>query len=536
MKQRLFVVTIVLLAVAVGCSSDEEVAYEGPAPAEAHPDDLTAVFHDASIEHGVPEALLQGIAWAETRWTMVWPEPGAHTHGLPPAFGVMALRGERLEVGAQLIGADVDDVRTLADANVRAAAAWLARTAEELGVDASAPLEAWAPVLGEYSGIADPVARTMYADMEVFGALRRGFVARDGEGREIGRVAPLVIETVEVPAPVVTGPVGSTQQALDPGPDYPDAVWRPSPNHSSRPAGAPGDVQMVIIHSCEGSYAGCWATLTSSTSGVSAHYVVNSDGSEISQMVTEDRKAWHIGATYDCTLNDDTLCNLSGYGSNGFTVGVEHAGFASQTSWDSGLLDESAKLVCDITERYGIPRDANHIVAHGQLQANRTDPGANWPWQAYIDLVRQHCGDVTFSEIIVDDDDANNDSSVASFTASSNWIGSSYSPGYWGTGYHYASTQAISDTAEFWFYLQAAGDHTIDARWVAGSNRSTAAPFVFYDANSTQLGSIAVDQTTNGNAWNELGTFSFTAGWNRVALSRWAPAGSVVVADAIRVR
>lgn len=528
-------VVCLVVGLAFGCSIGAEGDYDGPAPSVAQPADLVAIFANASVEHGVPEELLQGIAWAETRWTMVWPEPGAHTHGLPPAFGVMALRAERASEGARLIGASLDDVRTEAAPNVHAAAAWLARTAGELGIDASDPLEAWAPVLEAYSGIDDPVARTLYADMDVFGALRRGFVARDGEGQVIGRVAPQRIERIEVPASVAVGPIGRTTQALDPGPDYPDAVWRASPNHSSRPSGSPGDIQMVIIHSCEGSYAGCWATLTSSSSGVSAHYVVNADGSEISQMVTEARKAWHIGATYSCSLNDDTRCNLSGYGSNGFTVGVEHAGFASQTTWDSGLLDESAKLVCDITEEYGIPRDANHIVAHGQLQANRTDPGANWPWQAYIDLVRQHCGDTTFSEIVVDDDDANNDSTVASFSASSSWIASGYS-GYWGSGYRYASTQPISDTADFWFYLEAGGDHTIDAHWVAGANRSTAAPFLFYDASSTLVGSTTADQTTNGSAWNELGTYTFSAGWNRVALSRWAAAGSVVVADAVRVR
>jgi len=42
------------------------------------------------------------------------------------------------------------------------------------------------------------------------------------------------------------------------------------------------------------------------------------------------------------------------------------------------------------------------------------------------------------------------------------------------------------------------------------------------------------DQRTGGSQWNALGTFQFTAGWNRVMLSRWGN-GGVVIADAIRI-
>jgi hypothetical protein len=33
-----------------------------------------------------------------------------------------------------------------------------------------------------------------------------------------------------------------------------------------------------------------------------------------------------------------------------------------------------------------------------------------------------------------------------------------------------------------------------------------------------------------------LGTWNFTAGWNKVVLSRWATPGKVVIADAVRIR
>ena len=63
-----------------------------------------------------------------------------------------------------------------------------------------------------------------------------------------------------------------------------------------------------------------------------------------------------------------------------------------------------------------------------------------------------------------------------------------------------------------------------------------AAPFVAYNAAGSEVGRVSVNQQANGARWNALGTFNFTAGWNRVQLSRWTTAGSIVVADAVRVR
>ena len=85
-----------------------------------------------------------------------------------------------------------------------------------------------------------------------------------------------------------------------------------------------------------------------------AHYVVNHDGSEVRWLVDEERKAWHIGADYDCDRNDDVDCWRNGSGSNGFTVGIEHAGYGSQSSWDPGLIERSAELTCGVAQRNSI--------------------------------------------------------------------------------------------------------------------------------------------------------------------------------------
>jgi N-acetyl-anhydromuramyl-L-alanine amidase AmpD len=323
-------------------------------------------------------------------------------------------------------------------------------------------------------------------------------------------------------------------RALAAGPDYAASIWRASPNYNSRPAGT--DISLIVIHTCEGSYSSCWSWLTNSAAQASAHYVVNESGSEISQLVAESNRAWHVAASYDCSLNGSVMCGLNGTSVNHFSVGIEHGGFASQTSFPTGQIDASAKLSCDISRDRTVTRDSYHIVAHGRLQPNnRTDPGPNWPWSTYISKVKSFCGDST-STIIVDTNNANNNASVAEFSASSNWTSASSTAGYYGTGYYYASTQAISDPATFRFYLPAAATKTIAAWWTAGTNRSAAAPFIISNAAGTKLATVNVNQQANGGSWQTLGTFNFSAGWNEVQLSRWAAEGSVVVADAIRVQ
>jgi hypothetical protein len=267
------------------------------------------------------------------------------------------------------------------------------------------------------------------------------------------------------------------------------------------------------------------------------------DGSEISQLVKESNKAWHIGASYKCSLNGNLDCWRDGSSSNNFTVGIEHAGFASQQSWNSNLIDKSAKLVCDITQGHNIPRDNKHIVAHGKLQPyDRVDPGPNWPWTTYLSKVNTHCGAQPPPDpqpggtIIVDSNNANNDAATAKITVSANWTSTASTAGYYGTGYFYANTAPVSDGAEFSFYLGADATKTVDAWWTAGTNRAAAAPFVAFNASGTKLGTVNANQQANGGKWNQLGSFNFTKGWNKIVVSRWTTEGSVVIADAVRIR
>ena len=494
-------------------------------------------FADAADEFGVPTPLLQAIGHVETRWQMI--EGLSEFEGQEPAFGVMALRGEKLRQGAQLAGYSVDKVKTERRANLRAAAALLSAYADELAIE-RADLGAWAPVVARFSGIPASLAdiQANYVHNDVYALMRTGVQEKDLAGNTVAQLDP-VESTPDFMAPL-------NPQAA-PGPDYAASIWRASPNYSSRPAGSTGTIKMVIIHSCEGAYSGCWGWLVNAQAGVSAHYVIKEDGSEISQLVKEANKAWHIGASYDCKLNSGKECQLSGYSSNNFTIGIEHAGYAKQASWNSNLINNSAKLVCDMSKAHAIPRDKYHVVAHGQLQPyNRIDPGPNWPWATYLAKINEYCGaapapapapdPAPVTSIIVDSNNANNDPTKAKVAVSANWTSTTSTPGYYGSGYWYANTSPVSDAAEFSFYMGAAGSRTIDAWWTAGTNRSTTAPFVAFNAQGTKLGTVNANQTTNGGKWVQLGTFNFTAGWNKVVLSRWTTEGKVVIADAVRIR
>lgn len=494
--------------------------------------ELDRHYDDAAAETGVPADLLRAIGYVETRWQMV--EAEEEHEGAMPGVGLMGLRYELADRAATLAGVGQGALHVDPESNIRAAAFLLAEEARVQGVSGS-DLLAWQPVVDAWSRIADDEARTHYVLEDVYRVLRDGVEERTEGGDLVAslRAHPEIPGTAAAP--------GITYASTD---DYAGAIWRPSPNYSARPSGTVP--AMVIIHTCEGGYAGCWGWLKNSASGVSAHYVVNESGSEVTQLVRESAKAWHIAATYNSNLNAGVLSGKNGQSSNNFTIGIEHGGFGSQASWSAGLINTSAKLVCDITRSHNIPRDRNHIVGHGQLQPyNRTDPGPNWPWADYLDRIRNHCGTGTppppgtpppATQIIVDSNSANNNAAVARIELTGTWVSASSTPGYYGTGYWSGATAEASAPATFWFYLPAAGSRTIDAWWTTGTNRLTNATFIAYNASGTEVGRVAKNQTTGGSTWNALGTWNFTAGWNKVVLSRWAPAGKVVIADAVRIR
>lgn len=485
-------------------------------------------FLDAEERSGVPFEILMAIGKVETGFQMI--EGAEEFPGQERRFGQMAIRESLLDDAAGLTGYTEDEIKTDPRANLEAAAALMSERARQLGVEGR-DLAVWGPIVADYSAIADREAEAEYVHYEVYEALRNG----------------IAIEGYELPPTPV--------QANWPLPERwgtrtgdGTAIWTPSPNNSSR-SGA--GVDFVVIHTCEGTYSGCWGWLVNGSSGVSAHYVVNDSGSEVRHLVDEDRKAWHISANYDCDNNDDVECWRDGTAMNSISVGIEHAGYASQTSWNSGLIDRSSSLTCGITQRHGIPRDSYHIVAHGTLQPwNRTDPGAHWPWTDYLNKVNVACGGGAppagggggaapgtppAGQFVIDSNNALNNPASYYVQVSGNWTASTNVAGYYNTGYWVAPTAAVSDPASFWFYEAGSACYTVEAWWSAAGDRPSNISYIGWDEDQNEVGRASVNQRINGGRWNTLGNWRFDAGWNRVVLSRWTAVGNYAVADAVRL-
>jgi len=173
--------------------------------------------------------------------------------------------------------------------------------------------------------------------------------------------------------------------------DYPPALSNfTSCNYSSR-SGTP--VSAVTIHTIQGSYSGCISWFKNCSANVSAHYVLRSSDGQVTQMVYEANKAWHVG------------------NSNPFTIGLEHEGFVNDSTWyTAAMYQASADLVRDITQSgYGInplrtayfpwarttyyntsniPGSCVTIKGHQHYpNQTHTDPDSNWDWDYYYKLI-----------------------------------------------------------------------------------------------------------------------------------------------------
>lgn len=161
-----------------------------------------------------------------------------------------------------------------------------------------------------------------------------------------------------------------------------------------------GDITAIVIHTLEypeRPTAAEWAAGffrdphgPKGPVAVSAHYTVDADS--ITHSVLEKDIAWHAGPA------------------NGWSVGIEHAGYASQSAaewsdtYSTSMLERSAELAAGICRRYGIPavrltaedlKAGKRLGICGHLDVTNgltggkghVDPGPNFPWAWYLERV-----------------------------------------------------------------------------------------------------------------------------------------------------
>ena len=103
---------------------------------------------------------------------------------------------------------------------------------------------------------------------------------------------------------------------------------------------------------------------------------------------------------------------------------------------------------------------------------------------------------------------------------------------YFKENYVYNAAGSGSDYMRFLFTIPADGQYKVSAWWPAMSTNATNAPYTVYHTNGSNT--LNMNQTTNGQRWNVLGTYNFNAGDYSVLLTDAASSGNVI-ADGIRV-
>ncbi len=136
----------------------------------------------------------------------------------------------------------------------------------------------------------------------------------------------------------------------------------------------PRKIGYIIIHTVEGTYAGCISWFQNPKSNVSAHYVVSRAG-EVTQMVRDEDIGYQAG---NWRMNVES-------------IGIEHEGYAhKENGWTLAQVRASAALTRWLCLRYGVPMDRRHIIGHVEVPrpSTHTDPGEFFDWDYYLMLVR----------------------------------------------------------------------------------------------------------------------------------------------------
>jgi N-acetylmuramoyl-L-alanine amidase len=145
-------------------------------------------------------------------------------------------------------------------------------------------------------------------------------------------------------------------------------IDRPSPNHGPRP----GPIDMLVLHyTGMRSAAEALARLCSRDAAVSAHYLIDEDGTTY-RLVAEARRAWHAGVSSWRGQRDV----------NGASIGIELANPGHEFGYRAFPDAQMAALEAlgrDILARHPIP--ARNVVGHSDVAPERKqDPGELFDW------------------------------------------------------------------------------------------------------------------------------------------------------------
>ena len=145
-------------------------------------------------------------------------------------------------------------------------------------------------------------------------------------------------------------------------------IFTPSPNFDERAL----PVTMIVLHyTGMETAAGALARLCDPAAGVSAHYLVDEDGT-VHALVDESKRAWHAGKSHWRGVTDV----------NSASVGIEIVNPGHEWGYrpfPAEQLSAVVRLVAEVKDRHEVTR--GNIVGHSDIApARKRDPGELFPW------------------------------------------------------------------------------------------------------------------------------------------------------------
>jgi N-acetyl-anhydromuramyl-L-alanine amidase AmpD len=364
-----------------------------------------------SLYPTVPKGILEAIAYTQTRFQHL-NNPEHTCTGIPTAYGVMGLiengKGyfrSNLSLVSNLSGFSEEDIKKNPETSIIAYAAAYNALQQKHNAFSKNAVD-YKTILIELSEL--PLATDLINDFVINSHLYQLFwFLNNGEFQDAYSFPDynlnlpdifgenyniLSSSTVKISKTSILSQSGQNYKSNTPSvtlsPDYGPALWNPTTcNYSSRSG---TQITAVAIHDVEGSYSGCISWFKNCSANASAHYVLRSSDGQITQMVLEVDKAWHIASE------------------NPYTIGLEHEGYASSAAWyTNAMYISSANLVRDICTSHTInplrcyygpgcsgttPQcglgACTKIKGH-QMYPSQThsDPGPFWNWDKFYKLI-----------------------------------------------------------------------------------------------------------------------------------------------------
>lgn len=378
--------------------------------------DVSAWFDDAYRDYPtVPRGMLEAVAFQYTRFSpnVVTDTVETDPSEIPRVYTVMGLtlhgKGvfrENAQLLAEMTPYSLDAILWEPGAAVKAYACAFAQLQEKYGLYGDS-VELYKRILLELCELPvseagdDDFARNSFLYIVYFFLDREEYAGCGAPPREIDFEGLFGDEYARLKGDRTEVAPARSPRSTNTEPDYPNAVFVPaaSCNYTSGRGGA--TVSSVTIHYTQGTYSGSIAWFQNCSASASAHYVIRSVDGQVTQMVPEADKAWHVGVA------------------NSYTIGIEHEAYGNIYSYFTmNMYQSSADLVKNICSRrsninphrvfYRDTLDDGTVLNYGvhslggatactQIRGHQhypsqthTDPGQYWNWNLYYKLINDN--------------------------------------------------------------------------------------------------------------------------------------------------